>query len=110
MAKKKGTTIDGGGISKDATTGRTKSGTKKTKMEQKTKVGDTLVLDSRPSGEGRLEASVQHKISMDDRAHKAIFGYARLDLIANRSDVRFGTWNPRPLKQDQVNRLVQSLG
>ncbi|KAF8431107.1 hypothetical protein L210DRAFT_3508067 [Boletus edulis BED1] len=109
MAKKKGTTIDGGGISKDATTGRTKSGTKKTKMEQKTKVGDTLVLDSRPSGEGRLEASVQHKISMDDRAHKAIFGYARLDLIANRSDVRFGTWNPRPLKQDQVNRLVQSF-
>ncbi|KAF8122099.1 hypothetical protein EV363DRAFT_1301405 [Boletus edulis] len=94
MAKKKGTTIDEGGISKDVTTGRTKSGTKKTKMEQKTKVGDTLVLDSRPSGEGRLEASVQHKISMDDRAHKAIFGYARLDLIANRSD---------------VNHLVQSF-
>ncbi|KAF8432328.1 hypothetical protein L210DRAFT_3763940 [Boletus edulis BED1] len=107
MAKKKITSDGGGKASKDATGGtKGQGGTRKTK---KTKVGDTLVLDQRPSGEGKLEALVEHKMSMDDRAQKAIFGYARLDLIVDESKLRFGTWNPRPLKQDQVNRLVQSF-
>ena len=77
--------------------------------EQKTKVGDTLMLDQQPSGDGRLEPSVENKITMDDRAQKAIFGYARLDLIVHETELRFGTWNPRPLKADQVSRLVQSF-
>lgn len=72
-------------------------------------MGETFALDERPSGPGKLEPSVQHKMSMENRAQKAIFGYARLDVIKNKEEFLFGTWNERPLKPGQVSRLVQSF-
>lgn len=68
-----------------------------------------MVLDERASGDGRLEASVEKTKEMEDRAQKAIFGYARLDLIENEGELRFGNWNPRKLKQEHVSRLIQSF-
>lgn len=66
-------------------------------------------MDERPSGSGRLEETVEKKKKLDERAQKAIIGYARLDLIENETELRFATWNPRPLKQEHVKRLVQSF-
>lgn len=78
---------------------------------QKTKIGDGFLLDRRTSGNGsgQLEASVTKKLGLEERARKAIFGYARLDLIEHKTELRFGTWNDRPLDKAQVGRLVQSF-
>jgi len=81
------------------------------RLVQKTKIGETLLLDERTSGDGsgQLEASVTTKLALEERARKAVFGYARLDLIENKTEFRFGLWNDRPLDGRQVNRLVQSF-
>ncbi|KAF8124615.1 hypothetical protein EV363DRAFT_1132290, partial [Boletus edulis] len=76
---------------------------------QKTKVGDSLLLDDRPSGDGKLEEAVTNRNTLDDHARKAVIGYARLDLIEKKEELRFGYWNDRPLKKAQVNSLVQSF-
>lgn len=78
---------------------------------QKTKVGDTFHLDDRASGDGsgQLEATVAQKLNQEDRARKAIFGYARLDVIKHKDDFQFGQWNDRPLEKAHVKRLVQSF-
>jgi len=87
------------------------AGTDDSPNRQKTKIADTLLLDERTSGDGsgQLEASVTAKLGLEERARKAIFGYARLDLIQNKSEFLFGKWNDRPLDKQQVGRLVQSF-
>lgn len=74
-------------------------------------MGDALLLDDRPSGGGRLEASVAEKMATRKKADAAIFGYARLDLIdaEEGSDFKWGVWNNRPCVLPQVTRLVQSF-
>ncbi|KAF8123156.1 hypothetical protein EV363DRAFT_1102171, partial [Boletus edulis] len=76
-----------------------------------TKVGDTLLLDSRASGkgDGAIEASVAWKQKLEEECHQKIFGYARFDIIEHKDEIRFGSWNDRPLQQNQVSRLVQSF-
>lgn len=46
---------------------------------------------------------------MNERATKAIFGYARLDLIDYEDELEFGKWNFRELRREQTEDLVQSF-
>ncbi|KAF8429374.1 hypothetical protein L210DRAFT_931022 [Boletus edulis BED1] len=94
-----------------------KGGGKETKNKgtsnttKNTKVADTLLLDQGVGGggSGQLEDSVKHKRGLENKAHKALIGYAYLDLIDNKQEIRFGAWNDWPLQKEQVNRLVQSF-
>ncbi|KAG6369867.1 hypothetical protein JVT61DRAFT_13428 [Boletus reticuloceps] len=97
---------------KDQTSGTTGKGAGKSTAKTKTtKVGATLLLDERPSGEGssQVEASVLEKQKLEGQARDRIFGYARVDLIKQKEEFRFGTWNDRPLQTVHVKRLVQSF-
>lgn len=60
-------------------------------------------------GEGKLEADVARMLALNKRTQKAIFGYARVDLIEQKEEFRFGTWNERRLQGPQVASLVQSF-
>ncbi|KAG6369061.1 hypothetical protein JVT61DRAFT_1888 [Boletus reticuloceps] len=111
MGGKKKATAKGrpGGVRESAgTSGAAKGGTTTTTTKTK-KVGETLLLDKRASGEGRLEEPVARKVNLEQQARKAIIGYARVDLIKMRNEFKFGQWNPRRLVEGQVNRLVQSF-
>jgi hypothetical protein len=70
-----------------------------------------VLLDERPSGGGRLEASVAEKMTFQKKADGAIFGYARMDLLDMEDDknLKWGSWNERPWQPPQVNKLVQSF-
>ncbi|KAF8124618.1 hypothetical protein EV363DRAFT_1299778 [Boletus edulis] len=72
-----------------------------TTTKKSTKVAETLLLDERPSGEGRLEESVARKTKPEQQAHKAIIGYARVDVITMKTEFKFGQWNPRRLVDGQ---------
>lgn len=78
--------------------------------EQGMKVADTLLLaqrtgDLRPKLDGRTEEAM----AMNESAAKAIFGYARLDVIEYRDELEFGRWNFRELKREHTDDLVQSF-
>ncbi|KAG6371987.1 hypothetical protein JVT61DRAFT_9005 [Boletus reticuloceps] len=97
------------GKKKDETSsGATKSGTTTT-TKKTTKIAETCLLDERPSGPGKLEESVARKGRLEQRARKAIIGYARVDVIEKKSEFKFGEWNTRRLETAQVSRLVQSF-
>lgn len=66
-------------------------------------------LDERPSGGGRVEESVKKRQLLDASAKEAVIGYARLDVIVNFKNMRFGIWNPRGVETPQVSKLVQSF-
>ncbi|KAG6370180.1 hypothetical protein JVT61DRAFT_12327 [Boletus reticuloceps] len=94
---------------KDKTTAK---GVGKSSAKTKTtKVGETLLLDERPSGEGngQVEAAVLERQSLEGKARDRIFGYARVDLVKQKDEFRFGTWNDRPLQMVHVKQLVQSF-
>ena len=56
-----------------------------------------------------MEAGVKYKHTLEGQAQKAILGYARLDLVAHKKKIQFGSWNDCLLQKEQVNRLVQSF-
>ncbi|KIK77238.1 hypothetical protein PAXRUDRAFT_167454, partial [Paxillus rubicundulus Ve08.2h10] len=39
----------------------------------------------------------------------ALLGYATMDILEYKQRLVFGTWNPRPLRPQQVKRLVDSF-
>ncbi|KAF9231067.1 hypothetical protein BU15DRAFT_82868 [Melanogaster broomeanus] len=70
------------------------SGTKKVgSSKARTKVGETLLLDSCSIGDAQLDDKVQANKKLEDQVWKAVIG----------------KWNLRPVQRRQVNGLIQSF-
>ncbi|KAF9235313.1 hypothetical protein BU15DRAFT_78143 [Melanogaster broomeanus] len=86
------------------------SGTKKAgSSKARTKVGETLLLDSHSISDAQLDDKVQANKKLEDQARKVVIGYARFDVLEHRGQIRFGKWNLRPVQRGQVNGLIQSF-
>lgn len=73
------------------------------------KVGETLLFDMQAArdGEGKLEADVVRMLVLSKQTQKVIFRYAWVDLIEQKEEFQFGTWNEQQLQGPQVVSLVQ---
>ena len=73
------------------------------------KVGETLLFDMQAArdGEGKLEADVVQMLVLSKQTQKVIFRYAWVDLIEQKEEFQFGTWNEQQLQGPQVVSLVQ---
>lgn len=57
-------------------------------------------------GEGKLEADVVRMLVLSKQTQKVIFRYAWVDLIEQKEEFQFGTWNEQQLQGPQVVSLV----
>jgi hypothetical protein len=48
-------------------------------------------------------------LRLDANARDAVLGYAVIDFFSTDYSIKFGTWNPRPLKKTEVKKLLQSM-
>ncbi|KIJ58122.1 hypothetical protein HYDPIDRAFT_34474, partial [Hydnomerulius pinastri MD-312] len=100
---------------KDKTQGETKKrGKKKSDEKQKEKEEkqgrlkndvEKLVEETTP----KLEDAILKAEELNCLSREAMIGVARFDIVGNRERLKFGTWNPRAVKEEEVNKLVESF-
>jgi hypothetical protein len=48
-------------------------------------------------------------LRLDAAARDALLGYALIDMFTSEYTIKFGTWNQRPVKKNEVRKLLQSM-
>jgi hypothetical protein len=63
-------------------------------------LGPAREVDDTPAGTAlRLDAASQ----------EAVLGYAAIDFFSDKYAIKFGTWNQRPVKKNEVRKLLLSM-
>jgi len=68
-----------------------------------------MLLNSDKVMSGGFNESEKAEIDLDKKLSVAFIGYARYDVVMNRSMMTFKRWNDRPLLPAQVNWLITSF-
>ncbi|KAG9309132.1 hypothetical protein JVU11DRAFT_10839 [Chiua virens] len=56
-----------------------------------------------------LDPKIQEKWRIQGQVKDALLGYASMDVLEEKEQLVFGTWNPRVLNPNQVKKLVESF-
>ncbi|KAI5988914.1 hypothetical protein EDC04DRAFT_2912354 [Pisolithus marmoratus] len=57
----------------------------------------------------QVEQTIEDTNALNEKVDQALIGYARFDILANKSKLQFGDWNTRPLVPSQVKMLLNSF-
>lgn len=67
-------------------------------------------MDKRaPDTEAELEDKVKATALYEKKRDDALFGYARFDILANKTKLKFHTWNFRAMEPGQSRSLCDSF-
>jgi hypothetical protein len=55
------------------------------------------------------QASALRSEKLDKEARKGFIGYALIDFVSTEYGLKYGTWNARPLKSSEVQKLHKSM-
>ncbi|KAI6038226.1 hypothetical protein EDC04DRAFT_2896739 [Pisolithus marmoratus] len=89
--------------------GSTGGGDRSGSSRKKTLVKDTLLPNTRKGEAPQVEQTIEDMNALNEKVDQALIGYARFDILANKSKLRFRDWNTQPLGPSQVKMLLNSF-
>ncbi|KAI5996059.1 hypothetical protein EDC04DRAFT_2612935 [Pisolithus marmoratus] len=89
--------------------GSTGGGNRSGSSHKKTLVKDTLLPDTQKGEAPQVEQTIEDTNALNEKVDQALIGYAHFDILTNKSKLRFGDWNTRPLVPSQVKMLLNSF-
>ncbi|KAI6041839.1 hypothetical protein EDC04DRAFT_2892536 [Pisolithus marmoratus] len=73
--------------------GSTGGGDRSGSSHKKMLVKDTLLPDTWKGEAPQVEQTIEDMNTLNEKVDQALIGYARFDILTNKSKLQFGDWN-----------------